>query len=119
MKRLGFVVFASIIITQIVPVHAAPVQVTGKALASALYGHEHKGTFPNGDTFDVSYDTKGVQYAGGKKTGTVLKATTTEWCGYTKKKTPDYCVLIYRDGSTYTSRDSKTPGVILGTFEVK
>lgn len=84
---------------------AATKRITGAALSQLLYGRSHTIYMPTGIGIRVRYDSKGVQYSGGKRTGDIVKASKNSWCDYTGKKL-NACMSVWWDGKKFIARYS-------------
>ena len=84
---------------------AASKRITGAALSTLLYGRSHTIYMPTGVGIRVRYDTKGVQYSGGSRTGDTVKATKSAWCDYTGKHL-NACMSVWWDGQRFVARYS-------------
>lgn len=107
----GILILASVGVAQ-----AASVRITGSQLSALLYGRTQTIYFPGAGGIQTTYDSKGVQRTGGKRTGTIVKAQNNMWCDYYRGKL-DTCVTIWREGGHYVART--TSGRAGYTFTVK
>ena len=82
---------------------AASTRITGSNLSALLYGRTQTIYFPGASGIRTTYDAKGIQTAGGKRTGTIVKSTKNMWCDYFHGKL-DTCVSVWREGGRYVAR---------------